>query len=525
MSAGRSQLAPSRAHRRPVLVAVAGMIVALFGVVIGSGTVSAHTSFESSTPSNGAMLAEPVGEIRISFTNPATEAGDGFVVLDPSGQIRTPSSVTTDDGRVFVLAFDPPLGGGQVGVRWSVRAGDAHPIEGSFSFTAGDTTIASTVPAVAAPGAASPIERSSSPTISDSTTASTAAASTAAATSDDDMSSMSAEEMAAMDEFLTVDQSRPGESLARIGRLVSFAAIVLGIGAMAFAATTLRGSRDEIESLIIAIRILGGVVVIGALAEYVGVSRIADDALTAAWSSSAGFATLLRAVGGGLIAFGLVATTTPLRARERSLSAAVQTSVLDAGSDAVDPGPARRRWTPDRSSAAAFVGVGLAVMSFWFDGHTVTKGFRALHALANSVHVVAGSVWVGGVVTMAVVLWSRHRAGRPSDALGLVVRFSAVASVALGAVVAAGLVMAIAILDSPGELTSTQWGQTLLLKSAAACLAIAAGAYNHFRLMPALERDPHDEVLHQSVRATVTAEAILLVFVVVVTAWLVAAAS
>ena len=493
MSAARCPMAPSRARRRPVLIAVAGMIVALFGVVIGSGTVSAHTSFESSTPSNGAVLAEPVGEIRIAFTNPATEAGDGFVVLDPSGQVRAPSSVTTDDDRVFVLAFDPPLDGGTVGVRWSVRAGDAHPIEGSFSFIVGDATTAVAVPA--------------------------------AATSDDDMSSMSAEEMAAMDEFLTVDQSRPGESLARIGRLVGFAAIVLGIGAMAFAATTLRGSRVEVESLITAIRILGAVVVIGALAEYVGVSRIADDALTAGWSSSAGFATLLRAVGGGLIAVGLVATTTPLRTRERSLSAAVQTAVLDADSDQVDHAPARRRWTPDRSSAVAFVGVGLAVVSFWFDGHTVTKGFRPLHALANSVHVVAGSVWVGGVVTMAVVLWSRHRASRPSDALGLVVRFSAVASVALGAVVVAGLVMAIAILDSPGELTSTQWGQTLLLKSAAACLAIAAGAYNHFRLMPALERDPHDEVLHQSVRATVTAEAILLVFVVVVTAWLVAAGS
>ena len=55
---------------------------------------------------------------------------------------------------------------------------------------------------------------------------------------------------------------------------------------------------------------------------------------------------------------------------------------------------------------------------------------------------------------------------------------------------------------------------------------MAAGAYNHFRLMPALERDPDDEVLHQSVRSTVTAEAIMLGFVVVrVTAWLVAAAS
>jgi copper transport protein len=171
------------------------------------------------------------------------------------------------------------------------------------------------------------------------------------------------------------------------------------------------------------------------------------------------------------------------------------------------------------------VGVAVAVVSFWFDGHTVTKGFRPLHAVANSVHVVAGSVWVGGVVAMAVVLWSRYRHSRPTDALGLVVRFSSVASVALAAVVVAGVIMAIAVLDSFGELTSTQWGQTLLLKSAAASIAIAAGAYNHFRLMPALERRPDDVELHTHVRSTVTAEAIVLGFVVVVTAWLVAAAS
>jgi copper transport protein len=492
MSATRYSMAPSGARSRPALAAVVGMVVALIGIAIGSGTVSAHTDFVSSTPANGAVLAEPVDEILIAFTNPAVEAGDGFVVLDPSGQVRTPSSVTTDDGTVFRLAFDPPLDGGQVGVRWSVRAGDSHPIEGSFSFTVGE----------GAAGAAS-----------------------AATAPGHDMSSMSAEEMAEMtslDEFLAVDQSPPGESLARIGRLVSFAAIVLGIGAIAFAATTLRGSRDEIDSLITAVRILGGVLVVGAIAEYAGVARMADDAITSAWSSSAGVATLLRAVAGAMIAFGLVATTTPLRTR--ALSAAVRAAVLDEATGRVEAAPAVRRWTPDRSSAVAFVGVGLAVVSFWFDGHTVTMGFRVLHAFANSVHVIAGSVWVGGVVTMAILLWSRHRAGRPSDALGLVVRFSAGASVALGAVVAAGLVMAIAILDSFGELTSTQWGQTFLLKTAAASIAMAAGAYNHFVLLPALERDPDDEVLHRSVRSTVTAEAIMLGFVVVVTAWLVAAA-
>jgi len=494
MSATTYSMASSSARSRPALVVVVGMVVALIGITIGSGVASAHTSFDSSNPPDGAVLAEPVDEILIAFTNPATEAGDGFVVLDPSGQLRAPSSVTTEDGTVFRLAFDPPLDGGQVGVRWSVRAGDTHPIEGSFSFTVGDA-IAGAASAAAAPG--------------------------------HDMSSMSAEEMAAMtsmDEFLAVDQSPPGESLARIGRLVSFAAIVLGIGAIAFAATTLRGSRDEIDSLITAVRILGGVLVVGAIVEYAGVARIADDAITSAWTSSAGFATLLRAVAGAMIAFGLVATTTPLRTRTRALSAASRAAVLDERTGRVEDAPAVRRWTPDRSSVVAFVGVGLAVVSFWFDGHTVTMGFRVLHAFANSVHVIAGSVWVGGVVTMAILLWSRHRAGRPSDALGLVVRFSAGASVALGAVVAAGLVMAIAILDSFGELTSTQWGQTFLLKTAAASIAMAAGAYNHFVLLPALERDPDDEVLHRSVRSTVTAEAIMLGFVVVVTGWLVAAA-
>ena len=62
MSATRTPIAPPRAQRRPVLVAVVGLIVAMFGVVVGSGTASAHTSFESSTPANGAVLAEPVDE-------------------------------------------------------------------------------------------------------------------------------------------------------------------------------------------------------------------------------------------------------------------------------------------------------------------------------------------------------------------------------------------------------------------------------------------------------------------------------
>ena len=74
-------------------------------------------------------------------------------------------------------------------------------------------------------------------------------------------------------------------------------------------------------------------------------------------------------------------------------------------------------------------------------------------------------------------------------------------------------------------MTGTPWGRILLLKTGAVGLATIGGAYNHFRLLPALESDPASPDLTDELRSTITAEAIVLVFVVIVTAWLVAAAS
>ena len=126
---------------------------------------------------------------------------------------------------------------------------------------------------------------------------------------------------------------------------------------------------------------------------------------------------------------------------------------------------------------------------------------------------------------MAALLWARRRAGRPAGAAELVVRFSPIATIALLSVGAAGLAMAAMVLDSPGDLFSTKWGQVLLLKTAGVAIAAAIGAFNHFALRPALDRDPGNGQLADRLRTSVTAEAIILVFVVVVTAALVAAAT
>jgi len=56
-------------------------------------------------------------------------------------------------------------------------------------------------------------------------------------------------------------------------------------------------------------------------------------------------------------------------------------------------------------------------------------------------------------------------------------------------------------------------------------LAMVAGAYNHFRLLPALETDAESPDALAQLRTTLTVEAMMLGFVVIVTAFLVAAAT
>ena len=115
-----------------------------------AGTARAHTGFESSTPSDGAAIDEPVELVTIVFTGEANPVGDKFVALTADGVLQEPASVETLDNKLFSIRFDPPLTGGQVGIRWNVQAADAHPIEGAFSFTV-NAPAPTTAPSTTAP--------------------------------------------------------------------------------------------------------------------------------------------------------------------------------------------------------------------------------------------------------------------------------------------------------------------------------------------------------------------------------------
>lgn len=494
---------------RRARLAAALVIAAL--VSIGTGqAASAHTDFDSSSPTDGAVVDGPLVEVVVNFTNPARPAGDEFELLDPTGGVRTPSSIDETDGTSFVLTFDPPLEAGAYGLRWSVRAGDAHPIEGSFRF---DVTGAS--PSTARAGALPP------PTTPESAGAMAMSAADHAATSDD-----------ALDAFLDVGSSEGSSAAAgRAGRTLSMLAMIFGVGVLAALIWTVRGHRDELVTQLTWIRLAGLVVFTGGFIEYVVLAEN-DPTMTvgALLTTKPGLATALKMAGGLAVFVGFHERAGRIAAQPRSLSSAVATDVaprIDAGSDPL-PGVQRdgeHRWTPTSTAAVGLTGYALVLVSFWFDGHTVSKGPWTIHSLVNLVHLGAAAVWGGGVFAMTTIAWMRRRRSERLGLAAMVVRFSSIATVSLAAVIVAGLVMTWMVLDAPSDLFGTSWGRTLIAKIAVVGVAAGLGGYNHFRLRPALERRPDDPALARELRVSLTIESAVFVAIVVLTAILVASAT
>jgi copper transport protein len=75
----------------------------------------AHTEFEGSDPEDGATVDAPLDRVVLTFTNPATPSGDGFVLLDSQGgEVET----TLEEAETeFTLVPAAPLDEGTYGVR------------------------------------------------------------------------------------------------------------------------------------------------------------------------------------------------------------------------------------------------------------------------------------------------------------------------------------------------------------------------------------------------------------------------
>lgn len=522
-------------------VLVASLLVVVGTIVLAISwpeSLAAHTELESSQPSDGDFVSQSISQISLTFSRPVEPVSNGMIAFDERGVEHQPVAVDSVDGKTWTMSYEAPLPDGRYEVYWRVTSADGHFIEGAFAFTVavqeprsavspspslqetqdGKTTeplVNPTETGVSATRSVTPTPTYSTPEMeSPSTQPTTTAASTPGATSGNDGTRPAPSPTAAPAETAVEGRTPPSllssaqrqdsavtgsQRIAEATRILIFLATMGIVGGLAFMALVV---RDEPLDSDRARRWVGvGGIVLTASAALASLNRavVIEREWSAFWSPDAiadAVSTHFGVAAGLRLAGGLALAVTLLRA-------------------AAHP---PRRWTV----VTALMGGALVIASFAFDGHTVTEGPRWLHAVASVSHVSAAAVWTGGLVLLVDLLWRRRRRG--ADVYRPLMRFSRMAATSLVLAGATGTAMAIIVLDRFADLWSTPWGRFLLAKIALVAVAAAIGGHNRWVLVPAIKENGQ-ATIHRRLRIAVATEAVVLLGVAVVAAFLVAAAA
>ncbi|MGZ4178231.1 MAG: CopD family protein, partial [Solirubrobacteraceae bacterium] len=125
-------------------------------------------------------------------------------------------------------------------------------------------------------------------------------------------------------------------------------------------------------------------------------------------------------------------------------------------------------------------------------GHAAQTSPAGLTLSADWVHLIAGSVWLGGLVGL-LVLWFAVPAARRVSALSVVVpRFSNVALGAVACIVITGTIEAIDHMPALDALWKTGYGVAILVKIGILLAAMAVASGNLLRTAPALAAAAED---------------------------------
>ena len=106
-----------------------------------------------------------------------------------------------------------------------------------------------------------------------------------------------------------------------------------------------------------------------------------------------------------------------------------------------------------------------------------------LPSFADWVHLSAATLWIGGLLSLALVVWNDRALRRTAFW-----RFSEIAGPLVALVVAAGVYMTFKRFPALDDLWSVGYGRLLLVKLALVVLALSWGAFHHLVVRPRLDR-------------------------------------
>ena len=119
-------------------------------------------------------------------------------------------------------------------------------------------------------------------------------------------------------------------------------------------------------------------------------------------------------------------------------------------------------------------------------GHSAADaGHSWLSELADYVHLVSATLWVGGLIQLVAVVWP----GAPELRRTAFLRFSRLATVLVALLLSAGTYLSILRLPHLHDLWRSGYGHVLILKLGLVALALLWGAVHHFIAVPRIGSD------------------------------------
>jgi copper transport protein len=378
----------------------------LFGLLVGTGSASAHATLISTEPGQGAVIATLPALVSLTFDEPVVVASSGVRVFGPDGgEIDTGHAKHLDRSSTVGAALNTRRAQpGTYTVSWRVISADSHPVAGAFTFSVGHPSTGRAPPA--APNSSTAIRVSYA-----------------------------------------------------ITRAAAFACYALLVGSVGFVLLCWPGAitRQGIRNVM-----LGGWA--GLLA-----TTMAALLLQGPYANGVGFDRLLDAA---IISETVVSRLgTALTARLLLLALAGGCLVLLCAW----LGQLTRR---GRTCCVVLgVALALALAGTWAGADHAAVGLQPKLALPIDItHLLAMGTWLGGLVTLAVLL---RTADDPSIDARAVERFSSIAVGSIVVLIGTGSYQSWRQLGSWGAFGSTEYGRLLLVKLAVFALILSTATVSH----------------------------------------------
>jgi copper transport protein len=413
----------------PVAVAAA-----LFAI---PAAASAHATLEGSSPQRGETVNSQPDAVVLRFSEPVEGNFGAVRVYDAEGEQVDAGDVFHPGGASSELAveLDPDLPDGSYTATYRVVSADGHIVSGGYVFSIGQAG------------------RAPEETVAE----------------------------------LVADRGTDTVTEVGLGvaRAVQYAALALALGALSFMLLAWRPARRAVanasegweqasRSFDRRLRgVLLGAAVAGVASAVAGIVFHAAEAAGVS-AGSALDSTILREELG--TRFGTVWGLTT-----------IAWALFGFGVFAVQR--ALQPW----QALALFAPLGFAALEPALSGHPSTQSPVLLLLPANVLHVLAASVWLGGLAALLFVLPAATRELEPPDRgrllAAILARFSPIALLCVAAILLTGLGQAYAYVRDLDNLLDTAYGRAVLIKFLLLVgLLMPLAAYNRRRSVPRLER-------------------------------------